>query len=210
MSDLCTGAASNGARERILVWLADGAREVTGALCFLPRERWAASPPTRLSTWPALRHARHLALRETYLTLPTVRHALGEGGEERPSLAEFEHADAAWDVVAAVESAEAIVRGLSDTRFELLQRLEAAPDEAWEHPLPVAVAPDPSGSRIQLVWLMLCARQHELEHLAAIWRVALYWDRPSPAVVSGRSLDKRATGLPLHPGDRFEEAHWDG
>jgi len=164
-----------------------------------PRERWAESPPTRLSAWPALRHARHLALRETYLTLPTVRHALGDEGEELPSPAELEHVDAAWDGVAAIESAEAIVRGLGDTRFELLQRLEAAPDEAWERPLPVAVAPDPSGfvSPIQLDWLMLHARQHEMEHLAAIWRVALYWDRASPATASGRSTppDHRAADL---------------
>jgi hypothetical protein len=200
VSDLCTGAAApDSARERILAWLAEGAREVSWALCSFPRERWAESPPTRLSAWPALRHARHLALRETYLTLPTVRHALGDEGEELPSPAELEHVDAAWDGVAAIESAEAIVRGLGDTRFELLQRLEAAPDEAWERPVPVAVAPDPSGlvSPIQLDWLMLHARQHEMEHLAAIWRVALYWDRASPAPVSGRlkDPDERAAGL---------------
>jgi hypothetical protein len=200
VSDLCTGAAApDSARERILAWLAEGAREVSWALCSFPRERWAESPPTRLSAWPALRHARHLALRETYLTLPTVRHALGDEGEELPSPAELEHVDAAWDAVAAIESAEAIVRGLGDTRFELLQRLEAAPDEAWERPVPVVVAPDPSGvaSPIQLDWLMLHARQHELEHLAAIWRVALYWDRASPASVSGRfeDPDDRAAGL---------------
>src|ERR1700736_4457026 len=73
VSDLCTGAAApaapNGARERILAWLAGGAREVTWALCSLPRERWAASPPAPLDAWPVLRHARFLALRETHLTL---------------------------------------------------------------------------------------------------------------------------------------------
>jgi hypothetical protein len=219
VSDLCTGAAApDAARERILAWLADGAREVSWALCSFPRDRWAAPPPTRprsaawtcaegtglhgvhLSPWPALRHARHLALRETYLTLPTVRHALGDGAEGLPSPVELEHADAAWDAVAAIESAEAIVRGLGETRFELLQCLEAAPDEAWERPLPaVALNPEASGvaSPIQLDRLMLHARQHELEHLAAIWRVALYWDRASPATVSGRSLqpDERADGL---------------
>src|SRR5258708_37515403 len=67
VSDLCTGAAAtDAARERILAWLADGAREVAWALCSLSRDRWVQTPPTRLSTWPALRHARHLALRETY------------------------------------------------------------------------------------------------------------------------------------------------
>jgi hypothetical protein len=199
VSDLCTGAAApNGARERILAWLAEGARELSWALCSFPREHWAEAPPTDLSTWPALRHARHLALRETYLTLPTVRHALGDESEGLPSPAQLERADLAWDAGAAIESAEAIVRGLGDTRFELLQRLEAAPDEAWERPVAVAVvAPDPSGlsSPIQLDRVMLHARQHELEHLAAIWRVALYWDRASPAAVS----NERAAGLPPIP-----------
>src|ERR1700694_2004502 len=70
VSDLCTGAAApDAARERILAWLAGGAREVAWALCALSRDRWVQAPPTRLSTWPALRHARHLALRETYVTL---------------------------------------------------------------------------------------------------------------------------------------------
>ena len=210
VSDLCTGAATpNGARERILAWLADGAREVTWALCSLPRERWAESPPARLDAWPVLRHARFLALRETHLTLPTVRHALGEvAAEALPSTAELDHAEAAWDAAAAIESAEAIVRGLGETRFELLQRLEAAPDEAWERPLPAVAAPGAGViNPIQLDWLMLHARQHELEHLAAIWRVALYWDRVSPAVVSERSADERAAGLPLHPADRLEESH---
>jgi hypothetical protein len=211
VSDLCTGAeAPNGARERILAWLADGAREVTWALCSLPRERWAEAPPARLDAWPVLRHARFLALRETHLTLPTVRHALGEvAADELPSTAELDHVEAAWDAAAAIESAEAIVRGLGETRFELLQRLEAAPDEAWERPLPAVAASGTTDfiNPIQLDWLMLHARQHELEHLAAIWRVALYWDRVSPAAVSERSGTERTAGLPLHPADRLEESH---
>ena len=213
VSDLCTGEAPpDGTRERILGWLAGGAREVTWALCSLPRERWAASPPARPSDWPALRHARHLALRETYLTLPTVRQALGElTSQAAPSTADLAHADAAWDPAAATESAEAIVRGLGDTRFELLQRLESAPDEAWERPLAAPVASDPSGSMhpVQLDWHMLHARQHELEHLAAMWRVVLYWDRVPPAAVAAAALarqEQRAGGLPLHPADRLEES----
>jgi hypothetical protein len=211
VSDLCTGAvAPNGARERILAWLAEGAREVTWALCSLPRERWAIPPPSRLGDWPVLRHARHLALRETHLTLPTVRHALGDGAADSlPSTAELEHVDAAWDAAAAIQSAEAIVAGLGETRFELLQWLEAAPDEAWERALPAAVASDPSRelNPVQLDWLMLHARQHELEHLAAIWRVALYWDRVSPASIHGPSRDQPVAGLPFHPADRLEESH---
>jgi hypothetical protein len=198
-NDLCTGPAPRDvARERILVWLAEGAREVSWALCSLPRERWVAPPPAWLGEWPVLRHARHLALREAHLTLPAVRRALDEAAPA--STLDFEQADAAWDAAAALESAEAIVRGLSETRYELLQHLEAASDDAWERPLPATAAPDASSGThpIQLGWLLLHARQHELEHLAAIWRVALNWDRiprtPIPRV-------------PLHPADRLEESH---
>jgi hypothetical protein len=210
VSDLCTGAAApDGARERILAWLAEGAREVTWALCSLPRERWTAPPPTGLNPWPALRHARYLALRENYLTLPTVRRALGDDADALPSTTELEHADAAWDASAAIESAEAIVRDLGTGRFELLQRLEAAPDEAWERPLPVAGVSDATGffTPVQLDWLMLDARQHELEHLAAMWRVALYWDHASANGVPGGARDAQAAGLALHPADRLEESH---
>ena len=214
MSDLCTGEAPpDGARERILAWLAGGAREVAWALCSLPRERWAVAPPARPGEWPVLRHVWHVALRERQVTLPSVRRALGEAaGDAPPSTAELAHADAAWDPVAAIESAEAIVRGLGATRFELLQRLESAPDAAWQRPLPAPVASDPSGSLppVRLEWVLLQARQHELEHLAAIWRVVLYWDRVSPSVVAaaGTPIQEhhRAGGLPLHPADRLEES----
>jgi len=140
-----------------------------------------------------LRHARHLALRDRCLTLPTVRRALADAdpdveADALPSLRELEQADSAWDPQAAIDSAEDIVRDLGEARFELLQRLEVAPDDAWAPPL-------------QLNWLMLDARQHELEHLAAMWRTALYWDRVSPTAVT------QAAGYPLHPADRLEESH---
>jgi hypothetical protein len=120
--------------------------------------------------------------------------------------AELERADAAWDAAAAIESAEAIVQGLGETRFELLQWLESAPDEVWERPIP----PDTSGTGhpLQLDWLMLHARQHELEHLAAIWRVALNWDRVALSTTAERSRgEEHIAGLPLHPADRPEESH---
>jgi hypothetical protein len=202
-TDLCTGHGPRGvARERILVWLAEGAREVSWALCSLPRERWAVAPPSRLTHWPALRHVRHLALREAHVTLCGVRRALGEVDADNlaPSALELEQLDAAWDAASALESAEALVSGLGATRFELLQRLEAAPDDAWERPIPATVAPDPSSSTdpVQLDWLLLHARQHELEHVAAIWRLALNWDRTPRIPIHG---------VPLHPADRLEESH---
>jgi hypothetical protein len=180
--------------------LAEGAREVTWALCSLPRERWAASPPVRLGEWPALRHVRYVALRESQHVLPLVRQALGESASEIPALstAELDRADAAWDAASAVESAEAIVHGLGATRFDLLQRLESAPDAAWEQPLDERAA-EATGENmpLHLDWLLLSAHQRELQHLAAIWKLALNWDRvprtPAP-------------GVPLHPADRLEES----
>jgi hypothetical protein len=145
-----------------------------------------------------------VAIRELWLTLPAVRHALGEvGSDALPSTIDLERADAAWDAAAAIESAEAIVRGLSDSRFELLQRLETAPDDAWARPLTVAVASEGSDSLVQLDWWLLHARQHELEHLAAIWRVALYWDRFASTRLPAGARDGRGPGVPLHPADRL-------
>jgi hypothetical protein len=202
-SDLCTPhPPPDAVRERILVWLAEGAREVNWALCSLSREHWAMPPPSRPGEWPVLRHARHLALREKQLTLPAVRQALGEAAADAsvaPTL-EFERADAAWDPAAALESAETIVRDLGETRFELLQLLEAAPGEAWARPISTLATPDASVNQrpVQLDWLLLHSRQHELEHLAAIWRISLHWDRVPRTPIPG---------VPLHPADRLEESH---
>jgi hypothetical protein len=186
---LCSGRAPNDVtRARILAWLGEGVREVTWALCSLPRERWAEAPPAGLGGWPALRHIQHLALREMHQVVPTLRQALGESAAEATawSTLELHQADAAWDAASAHESAEATIRGLGQTRFELLQRLESAPDDAWHQ------------SDVDLNWLLLSARQHELQHAAAIWKLALNWDRvertPIPSV-------------PLHPADRLEESH---
>src|SRR5437588_8317863 len=199
-TDLCSGRAPRIVdRLRILAWLAEGAREVTWALCSLPRERWAVAPPAQLGEWPALRHVQHLAVRESHVTLAVVRHAVDET-ESQPSTLELDQADAVWDAAEAFDSAESIIRSLGETRFELLQRLEAAPDAAWERPLPEAAAAEASNDSqpIQLDWLLLHARQHELEHLAALWRLVLNWDRV-PRITT--------PGVPLHPDDRLEESH---
>jgi hypothetical protein len=165
VNDLCSAPHTSAARERILTWLAEGPREVTWALCSLPRERWASTPSDRPGEWPVLRHAHHLALRDRCLTLPMVRRALGDTDASTSPL-ELERGDATWNPQAALESAEDIVRGLGASRYELLQHLEIAPDDAWVPP-------------VQLDRLMLDARQHELEHLAAMWRTTLCWDRVS-------------------------------
>jgi hypothetical protein len=188
------------ARAHILSWLAEGTREVRWALCSLPRERWAEQPPEPLGTWPALRHARHLALRERLLTLPLVRVALDARVQDSPSRVEFEQADAAWDREMADEEAAALLQSFGEARFDLLQALEAAPDNVWDSPL--AIEGGPSAAPIRLDTLLLHARQHELEHLADIWRVALYWDRTSAATEPPHFAHG---ALPLHAADRFSQ-----
>jgi hypothetical protein len=210
VNDLCTAAGTaGGVRARILTWLADGPREVAWALCSLPRERWAALPPPSLGTWPVLRHARYLALREVHLTVPSVRLAVAGDTEPAPawpSPTALAAADAAWDAASAVDAAEAIVRELGETRFELLQTLEAASEEVWARSLPPSIVGDGADAPVPLAWLLLQARQYELTHLAAIWRVALNWDRVTPPVISA-TRGSPAAGVPLHPADRLEESH---
>jgi hypothetical protein len=182
--------------------LAEGAREVTWALCSLPRERWTTPPPERLSAWPALRHVRHLMLHERLVTLPEVGYALDGAPRESPSTVALERADAAWDPVLACDTADTLIHDLAGIRFELGQRLESAPDEVWNRATSHPAAAD---ARPRLAELLLRTRQHELEHLATIWRIALYWDRVSPS--TERHAPAGAVGLPLHPADRLEESH---
>lgn len=203
MNDLCADPIGSGAsRGRILAWLGEGHREVSWALCHLDRERWARVPAPHLGAWPALRHVRHLVLNGRHITLPSVQYALGAEPVEPVSTAALEQADAAWDPIAAAETADELVSELGSLRFDLLQRLEAAPDSAWAQPIPQASATD-TPSRLDE--LLLRSRQHELEHLATIWKIALYWDRVSPP--NERHAPAGSAGLPLHPADRLEESH---
>jgi hypothetical protein len=183
-------------RGRILAWLAEGAREVTWALCSLPRERWAAMPPTRVGDWPALRHVRHLVLSGRHITLPRVEYALTGGTGDPVSTIALEQADAAWDSDVATDMADELLADLASVRFELLQRLEVLADDAWTPFGPASIDTPP-----RLTELLLRMRQHELEHLTSLWRLALYWDRVSTATPHG------GVGLVLHPADRLEESH---
>jgi hypothetical protein len=203
VNDLCAGMAPPMAvRGRTLGWLAQGAAEINWALCSIPRERWTIEPPEQLLARPALRHVRQLLLREQLLTLPAVRRALGETDAAPASTVDFEQAEAAWDPKIATEAAEELVRDLGGVRFELLQRAESAPEEAWS-----GVELDSKEGQVgrppRLDELLLMARQHELEHLAAMWRMALFWDRiPPPSV---REAQDGSAGYPLHPADRFSQ-----
>jgi hypothetical protein len=192
------------ARPRLLAWLGEGVREVSWVLSWLPRARWAVPPPSPsdLGTWPALRHVRHLALHETRLTLPAVRRLAGaaateqtEPTEQTDQAADVAREDAAWQATTAADAAEALVADLAAVRFELLQQAEMAPDAAWP----------------RLAELLLRARQHELEHLAALWRLALDWDAVASNPPGGASGVSPAgpsagpSGVPLHPADRFSQ-----
>ncbi len=196
MNDLCAGpTGSDAIRGRILAWLAEGAREVSWALCSLPRERWTMTPPARLGEWPALRHVRHLVLSARHITLPRVEYALTGEKRDPVSTVALEQADAAWDSDVASDTADELLADLAGVRFELLQRLEVAPDDVWESLSPARLDAQP-----RLTELLLRMRQHEFDHLASLWRMALYWDRVSPSTAE-------AVGLLLHPADRLEESH---
>jgi hypothetical protein len=201
VTDLWTGAtALPRARERIFAWLAEGAREVSWALCSVPRERWTAQPPGDPNGWPALRHVWHLALRERHLTLPSVKLAINPCSSTPAHIGDLERLDATWadDAERLVREADVLLHGLSETRFELLQLLEAAPDAAWQAPPHRYPPSESSAAPLGLATLLLRARQHELEHLSEIWRVALYWDRVEPTVVW-------SVELPFHSADRLSQ-----
>jgi hypothetical protein len=194
--DPCAEADGQVVRGRLLGWLGAGARELVWALCSVPRERWTASPPRELSDWPALRHLRYLALREHLVTLPAVREQLGEADAAPASGIEFEQAEAAWDAASDAASADELIRQLGGARFELLRHLEAAPDAVWGD---VEWSVGRVGRTPRLIELLLGARQQELQHLADMWRIGLYWDRVSPT--SLREAQGGSVGLPLHPAD---------
>ncbi len=183
-------------RGRLLGWLGEGTREVSWALCAVPRERWAMVPPAELDAWPPLRHARYLALREQLVTLPAVRRLLGEVEASAASSLEFEEVEAGWDGSTDPAAADVLIGDLGAARFELLRHLEAAPDAAWGD---VEWTTGRVGMPPRLVEILLAARQQELQHLAAMWRIALYWDRVSPT--SLREAQSGSVGLPLHPAD---------
>jgi hypothetical protein len=96
-------------------------------------------------------------------------------GEEAPPL-----------VLSPTPAADELSETLATIRFELLQRLESAPDDVWD----------------ALEWSLLSTRQHELQHLAAIWKIALNWDHVPTDLHATRT-----PGVPLHPADRLEESH---
>jgi hypothetical protein len=166
-TDLCTGDATRELlRARLLAWLAEGAREVTSVLCWLPQQRWAEVPPRGLGDMPVRDHTRKLSARQNEL-LADVCKSLGDDCSPGAT---------------PDDSPEGLVNAIGATRFELSRRLEQAPDDVWA----------------ALEWSVLDTRQHELQHLAAIWKIALNWDRASRSAVPA---------VPLHPADRLEESH---
>jgi hypothetical protein len=205
VTELCASfpADPHAVRARWLVWLGAGAREVAWALCSIPAERWTAIPPAAesLGTWPPARHVRHLSLTENHLLVP-VAHALLDGSTaDVPTRSELDELNAAWDPSLSSEAVGGLVDALAEGRFDLLQRLEVAPDEVWDRPLPAGVAPGEAPAHLD--WLLARAHQHELEHLSRLWKLALYWDR----AFSTSSAATSRVSLPLQPADRLEESH---
>jgi hypothetical protein len=203
VTGLCSSfsADPHAVRARWLAWLATGAREVAWALCSIPAERWLADPPAAdrfYGGWPPARHVSHLALTESRLILPVVDAVLEDRFENIPSRSELDQLDAAWDPSLTQQAVEGLVDTLGGGRFTLMQRLDAAPDEVWQRPLPGEVVPGEAPAHLD--WLLARAHQHELEHLSALWTLALYWDRSSRTTTSRVSL-------PLQPADRLEESH---
>ncbi len=204
--DPCAGGSQSPAeaRARLLTWLASGVRDVTWGLCSLPRDRWLAEPPAHLAetvgSWPALRHVRHLSLYAAQVWLPALRLALGlADAQEVPRLLDVERRDAAWDARVTEGSAAEWIEELATARFEMLRLLESATDAAWTRPLPAELvgSDSPTADPPGLAWLMARVYQQELEHLSAVWKLALYWDRVPASTSTG-------SGLSLQPADRME------
>jgi hypothetical protein len=193
------------ARAHLVSWLAHGARDVGWALASVPRSRWIQDPPANqaaaLGEWSALRHVRHLALGLSMVAVPAVRFLLGELPAHRlPAPSALQRVDAAWDPHSTLDGVDALLRGLGEARFTLLRLLESAPEHVWLRPLPPELAPPrASGSEpVGLGWLVARSYQNELEHLSAIWKLALYWDR----IPAGTET---VANLPLQQPDRPEE-----
>ncbi len=150
--------------------------------------------------WPAGRHVRHLAVYEQAWTVPAVRLMIADAAaNDAPETMNVERLDAAWDPCMRPVDVDVELRTLAEARFALLQMLETASDEAWARPIPARLAPawiegTPSPT---LTWLVAHSYWHELEHLAELWRLALFSDR------LGRS-SQTATGVRFHPADTRE------
>lgn len=175
-----------------LAWLASGARELDWVLQGLPTTRWREAPPperrTFLGDWSAARHVRHLALYESLRGLPAIRAAAaGLGGSA--NAIELEGQDAAWDPGSTDEFVvRTWVSDLAAARYAMLAVAESAPDRAWH---------ETSVEAPGLAWLIGRSHQHELEHLASLWRLVLYWDLNLPPADAGHT----PSGLPLQSSD---------
>ena len=200
MTDLCAGyTAQPSARERIFAWLAEGAREVSWALCYAAARALDGSAAGR---------ARPVA-------------GAAPRASSRAARAAFDAASRAertgWRLGCRAAGGQGRIRACRRRVGCPLGRRGRGRAGAWARRnalrAPARTSnrrPTPPGRRhadtraessaapIRLDTLLLRARQHELEHLADIWRVALYWDRPAPTSMG--SVD-----LPFHPADRFSE-----
>lgn len=175
-----------------LAWLAAGARELDWVLRALPTSRWHEPPPAErsafLGDWPAARYVRHLALYESLRALPAIRAAAARSRGAADTV-ELDRQDAAWDPGSVDEFVvRSWVSDLAAARYAMLAVAESAPRRAWY------------GTSVEapgLAWLVGRSRQHELEHLASLWRLVLYWDLDLPHV----DVSRTPSGLALQSLD---------
>ncbi|MBI3953996.1 MAG: DinB family protein [Chloroflexi bacterium] len=165
---MATRAPSDQDRDRLLVWLAAGVAELEWALAQLPPERLAAAPPRHLSGWPALQHLWHLATYERTVALPSLEYLLT--GDAAPlRRASQRGADAAYT---GREDLRALLDDLAQVKAQERRLLEGASAEAW-----TTARPHPYyGAAVTARWMLQKSYQHTLEHLTAIWQMALFWD----------------------------------
>ncbi len=151
----------------MLAWLATGVAEWEWALAQLPPGRLATPPPRHLSEWPTLRHLLHLAHYERTVALPSLLYLLT--GDVAPLRHARQEAD---DSYTGREEVAALLSELGRVKEQERRLLEEASAELWT----VARLHPYYGAAVSARWMLQKSYQHTLEHLTAVWQMALFWD----------------------------------
>lgn len=138
----------------------------------VPAARRYLRPPFLNAEWSAAREVYHLALYEEVVALPSMRLWLGDPEVDGSA---FEREDALWESEGQHFDYSALLHRLNTVRAEqiaLLPALAGRWDEARE-----TVWTVPELDPITLHWVVAKTLQHTAEHISAIGRIALFWDR---------------------------------